>query len=167
MFFSVQWTLFLIKSICVILCLGWLGRCFFGWGKKGWFMKVGSCVWNDRCGSCRLLRRKCQISEVAVWSLKYEKKTSETTIFSMFFRNIFGLNPPKPRMQSSQRFRFSSGFPILKMECQPGGDWNPAWGVVPRNITRTISSQCCVGDSSSWLIYGGFLKWWYPKMDGL
>ena len=34
-----------------------------------------------------------------------------------------------PRPSNSHKWRFSLGFPILKMVHIPGGDWNPGWGV--------------------------------------
>ena len=155
------------KEYLCYLVFGLIGKVFFWVGQKRLIYEGRELCVKRPLWKLPVVEKK--MSNFRSCCLKFEvrKKNFRNNHFSMFFRNIFGLNPPKPRMQSSQRFRFSSGFPILKMECQPGGDWNPAWGVVPRNITRTISSQCCVGDSSSWLIYGGFLKWWYPKMDGL
>ena len=27
---------------------------------------------------------------------------------------------------------------LLKMECQPGGDWHPGWGVVPRSTLLVL-----------------------------
>ena len=40
--------------------------------------------------------------------------------------------PPTPPQYASGKWRFSSGWPSLKMlchPCHPGGDWNPGWGV--------------------------------------
>ena len=43
---------------------------------------------------------------------------------------ISSVYPPHPVRVT--KWRFKLGFLLLKMECRPGGDWHPAWGVVPR-----------------------------------
>ena len=49
----------------------------------------------------------------------------------------FGL-PPNPGCQSQRKVYRDS---LRKMKCHPGGDWNPAWGVVPRYDVSHVNFQ--------------------------
>ena len=68
---------------------------------------------------------------------------------------LAGLPPRAPGFQSHS-WRFSSGFPILKMECHPGGDWHPGWGVVP---TYSLIENWLFFVSASYVSFtGGFFS---------
>ena len=54
------------------------------------------------------------------------------------FQPMFGLTFSLPlNQQESQMTIYTDS--LLKMECHPGGDWNPGWGVVPK-LTRGLAN---------------------------
>ena len=53
---------------------------------------------------------------------------------------ICSVYPPPRSQDASHKQRFSLGFPSLKMECHPVGDWNPGWwGLDPNHFLHLAS----------------------------
>ena len=84
----------------------------------------------------------------------------QTLIYQGICLVFWGISTPQPVDASHKLWKFRLGFPILKLECHPGGDWHPGWGgtsklFFPSSVNRLQNGS--FKDHSKWdYIHGCF-----------
>ena len=100
------------------------------------------------------------IPRVCIWWM-LSNKSEKSAVSEVFV----GSTPES--QDSSGKKSFKLGFPILKMSCHPGGDWNPEWGGRSKVYLVSKTSDVALQEIHTPPDWVGNLNQSHPQVIGL